>query len=294
MASQRLPRPAAAEGHEWRVRGLRLRGQDGRAILPHRSIWRLELPLRRIAGGIALAAALSLGLFALRDTIAAGWAIVLVGWLQALGLPGHFDVAPRGDISWFGIALPLIDLRPLPQHDLALPLHAAATAAAWWLGGRLPDAFRPGGYLLRFAALIHGASVAFFAFRAASFPHSLVGHTAEGLRQAWALMLITPWVHLVTYYLFPVAPRQRFLLTLFTLAWLAAAAPLVYTLHAVLLHHLGLVVMPLLQLLFGVMVLIIGFVALYGWAMSWPDDAGGRGTDAAPARGTAAGAGEAA
>jgi hypothetical protein len=27
--------------------------------------------------------------------------------------------------------------------------------------------------------------------------------------------------------------------------------------------------MPLLHLLFGVMVAIIGFVALYGWAMGW-------------------------
>ena len=242
----------------------------------------------RIAGSVALAALLSLGVFSLRDTIAAGWAVVLVGWMQALGLPGQFDVALRGDASWFGIALPLIDLRPLPQHDLALPLHAAATAVAWWLGGRLPDAMRPGGYLLRFAALIHGASVAFFALRAASFPHSLVGHTVEGLRQAWALMLITPWVHLVTYYLFPVAPWQRRLLTLLTLAWLAVTAPLLYTLHAVLLHHLGLVAMPLLQLLFGVMVLIIGFVALYGWAMSWPDRASDRGPDAAPAWGPAA------
>lgn len=287
MASQSL-RTAAGAVHERRVRGLRLRGQDGRAILLHRSIWRLELPLRRIVGGTLLAATLSLGVFALRDTVAAGWAVVFVGWMQALGLPGQFDTALRGDASWFGIALPLIDLRPLPQHDLALPLHAVATAAAWWLAGRLPDAFRPGSYLLRFAALIHGASVVFFTFRAASFPHSLVGHTVEGLRQAWALMLITPWVHLVTYYLFPVAPWQRLLLTLFTLAWLAVTAPLLYALHAVLLHHLGLVAMPLLQLLFGVMVLIIGFVALYGWAMSWPDRTADRRAGAAPDWGTAA------
>ena len=53
---------------------------------------------------------------------------------------------------------------------------------------------------------------------------------------------------------------KRFPLTRL-LCWLLA-------LHALVLHHAGLLAMPLLHLLFGVMVAIIGFVAIYGWAIS--------------------------
>ncbi len=270
MTARRLD-PATDDGLARRVRGLRVRGQDGLAILPHRSIWRLDLPLWHVARGVLLAVALTLGVYALRDAVAHAWASVLVGWLQTLDLPGRFDTELRGDASWFGIALPQLELRSRPQHDLASLFHAAAAAAVWWLAGRLPDAFRPAGYLLRFAVLIHAAAIAFFMLRGASFPHSLVGHAEEGLRQAWSLMLLTPSIHLVTYYLFPFALWQHLALTVVTVSWLALLAPMLYALHAALLHHLGLVVMPLLQLLFGVMVLIVGFVALYGWAMSWAE-----------------------
>ena len=109
--------------------------------------------------------------------------------------------------------------------------------------------------------------------------HSLVGHTDDGLRQIWTLMLLTPWMHLATYYLFPFALWQHAALSAATLLWLALLAPVQYALHAALLQRFGPVVMPLLQLLFGVMVPILGFVALYGWAMSWPQGgaAGARG-----------------
>ena len=60
-------------------------------------------------------------------------------------------------------------------------------------------------------------------------------------------------------------------LTVVTLLWLAVLAPVQYALHAALLQQFGLVLMPLLNMLFGMLVPIFGVVALYGWAMSWPD-----------------------
>jgi hypothetical protein len=82
-------------------------------------------------------------------------------------------------------------------------------------------------------------------------------------------MVLTPWLHLCTFYLFPFALWQRFALTALTLAFLFLLAPLQYATHAALVYQLGLMVLPLLHLLFGVMVPILGFVALYGWGMSW-------------------------
>ncbi len=255
-----------------RAQRLRLRSHAGDAILPHRSIDRYELPRMRLVVGIALAVAFTAALLALRDVVAQFWAHMLVGWMHALDLPGQFDVALHGaEGSWLGIGVPLIDLQPAHQHELALSGHAVVAAAVWWLSGRLPDAGRPGTYMLRFGVLVHAVSVAFFVLRGASFPHSLVGHTEGGLRQSWALMLIVPWIHLAAYYLFPFSLLQRAALSLVTLLWLAVLVPVQYALHAALLQQFGLVMMPLLHMLFGVMVPIVGVVALYGWAMSWPD-----------------------
>ena len=81
-------------------------------------------------------------------------------------------------------------------------------------------------------------------------------------------MLLTPWIHLPTFWFFEVSWWARLGVTLLTWAWLLLLAPLLYALHALVLHHAGLLAMPLLHLLFGVMVAIIGFVAIYGWAIS--------------------------
>ena len=85
----------------------------------------------------------------------------------------------------------------------------------------------------------------------------------------WALMLLTPWLHLLIYYLMPFPLWCRIVLTAATLIYLLVLTPLLYAGHAALIHHAGLILMPLLELLFGVMVSIIGMVALYSWAMGW-------------------------
>jgi hypothetical protein len=248
---------------------LRRIGHRGREILPHRAIHRLRSPWRALASGGGLALLFSAGLLALQPTIADAWAATLTWWLEAMALPGLGVAAVAGTGTWLAPAVPAVEVPSLPLHGWLPLLHAAVIAACWWAAGRLPDAARPGAYLLRFAVLIHAIAVMYFWLWPASFPYSAADHTENGLRQNWALMLLTPWIHLGTYYLFPFPRWQSLALTALTLLYLAALAPLQYALHAVLMYHLGLVAMPLLYLLFGVTLSILGFVALYGWAMSW-------------------------
>ena len=275
---RRPARTAAAEA-ALGIERLRLRGHRGGAIPTHRAIHSLRWSGARLAVGFVLAVVLTLALLAAREAVAAAWATTLVGWMQALGLPGPFDAALHGGDGLVALGVPSLDVRLAAQGDLTPALHAAVALAVWWLAGQLPDAARPATYLLRFAMLIHGASIAYFWFWPASFPHSLSSHVASGLRQVWALMLLTPWIHFCTYYPFPFVAWQHALLSVLTLAWLFVLAPLQYALHIALLHHLGPIAMPLLHLLFGVMVSIVGFVGLYGWAMSWrlPGRAAGEG-----------------
>ena len=255
----------------------RLRGHRGGAILPHRSIWSLHLPLQRLATGGLIALGFT-GLLAwAQPLVASFWGWQVLAWLQALQLAGP-PAAP--DFEGHGLFT-----LPVPQLEILLPdigpeqlaAHALACMAVWVAAGWLPDSGKPGCYVLRFGVLIHAAAVGYFALWPGSFSHSLASHVGGGLRQSWMLMLLTPWLHLATYYLFPFALWQRLALTALTLAWLVLVAPLQYSAHAALLVLVGPVLMPLLHLLFGVMVPILGLVSWYGWGMSWHDPGPQRG-----------------
>ncbi|MFM2052339.1 MAG: hypothetical protein RL456_376 [Pseudomonadota bacterium] len=248
---------------------LKHRGHRGGRILPHRSIWGLHLPRRRLMQSVLLAVALTAVIVALRETLATVWAEQLVWWIQRLELAGRASAVLEHGRSPLQIATPEVDLFLGVPDTTTLMFNAIGVVALWWGSGHLPDTARPGAYLLRFALLIHGAAVLFFWIWPASFPHSVGEHIGNGLQQCWALMLLAPWIHLCTYYLFGVNWMQRLSVTLLTWAHLFLLAPLLYALHALVLHHTGVLAMPLLHLLFGVMVAIIGFVAIYGWAMGW-------------------------
>lgn len=249
------------------------RGHRGGAFLPHRSISRLHLPPWRMAVGVLMAVAFTLVLAWLQPWVASVWGAQLVWWMHALPLPGQFAPAESGPRDLFSLVVPLIDLQLRNTGPVEPTLHALVALSVWVAAGWLSDSAKPAAFLLRLGALIHGAAAIYFQLWPASFPHSLISHTGGGLRQSWALMVLTPWLHLCTYYLFPFALWQRLALTSLTLVFLVVLAPLQYATHVALLYQLGLIVMPLLHLLFGVMIPILGFVALYGWGMSWHDPA---------------------
>ncbi len=250
---------------------LRHRGHRGGEIPTHRALWRLPLPRRRMAGGVLLALAFTALLAALQPGLAALWSREMQAWMQALALPGHFvpAVPDAAGGSLVSLPVPWIELpvRELPRAAIAA--HGLAVLLLWVLAGRLPDAAKPAAFVLRFAALLHGSAVLFFLGWPACFPHGVAAHVSGGLRQSWVLMLVAPWLHLATYYVFPFPVWQRVALTALTLLFIAVLAPLQYASHLALLHLAGPILMPLLYLLFGLMVPVLGLVALYGWAMSW-------------------------
>jgi hypothetical protein len=248
-------------------------GHRGGRILPHRSIFSLQLPLHRLGVGLLIALGCTALLALAQPLVEQAWGAQMVWWMQGLGLAGQFQPTMPGDADLFSLAVPLIDVLLPDVGPAALTVHALIAVALWISAGWLPDPAKPAAYLLRFAVIIHATAIVYFLLWPGSFPHSGISHAAGGLRQNWALMLLTPWLHLCTYYLFPFAFWQRVAVTAATVLFLFVLTPLQYASHAALLSVLGLVAMPVLHLLFGVMVPILGLVALYGWAMSWYDPA---------------------
>lgn len=237
----------------------------------HRAIDHLDLPWQRLASGVLLALAFTVLLATLRPAVAALWTGEMAAWLHALDLPARLgpSVAVPFDSDPSRMPLPALELLLEAPSPAVAALHGALVLAVWALAGRLPDAAKPGAYVLRFAALLHGAAVLYFLLWPHGFPHSASNHVMGGLRQSWALMLAVPWLHLFTYHLFPFPTWQCVALTSLSLLFLTVLAPLQYASHLALLVLLGPIVMPLLFLLLGLVVPVLGLVALYGWAMSW-------------------------
>lgn len=252
---------------------LQRQGHRGSAILPHRAIASHALPVRRLIEGLLLSCAFTLALAALQPWVASGWGEIQVWWMQALELPGHFVVPEAAPRQLLTLPVPLIDpqLRTVELPEVGM--HALAVITLWFAAGWLPDRAKPLAFLLRFALLLHGSAVLYLLFWPASFPHTISDHVGAGLRQSWLLILATPWLHLCTYHLFPFPAWQRVALTSVSTLFLLILAPLQYASHAALVCLAGPIVMPLLYLLFGLMVPVMGLVALYGWAMSWSSPA---------------------
>ena len=58
-------------------------------------------------------------------------------------------------------------------------------------------------------------------------------------------------------------------LTLLVMLHLAVLLPFQYVLHAYLLHHFSLLLMPVLFTFFGPVIEVLICIALYGWGVSW-------------------------
>jgi hypothetical protein len=83
------------------------------------------------------------------------------------------------------------------------------------------------------------------------------------------LMLILPWVHALTYGIFAFSTSRKLALTAVTLVFVGIAGPFLLMVHVYLIATLSLLVLPPLYFVFGMPLLILACIALYGWAMSW-------------------------
>ncbi len=144
------------------------------------------------------------------------------------------------------------------------------TLAIFALSFSIGDQYVPLRYLLRLVVMIQSTALFCFAVFPATFPYTATSHIHDGLLLTALLLVLIPWLHALTYYVFGFSVFQKIALTSLTLIYFLVLAPVQYLLHAWLLHHLSLVLLPILYLLFGVLLDMLMLVALYAWAMSWP------------------------
>jgi hypothetical protein len=243
-------------------------GVRGDRILLHRSLLSLPFPRSRFAVMLILPLCFNVLTWLVRRPISNGWAAFFEFWMVKLDLAGSVSMSPIGP-RVLDLSLAYLHLPSEAPNVLMWWLTLSITLFMMMLSLHVPDRLLPLRYLLRFGLFVQLTALVFFAIAPGAFPYTISDYIRSVLNSAVWLVMMVPWVHALIYYIFDFSVLQKAALTLMTLCFLLAALPFQVMVHAYLLVKGSLLVMPLLYFVFGIWLLMVACVALYGWAMSW-------------------------
>lgn len=196
------------------------------------------------------------------------WLAIFEFWFNKLGILGGVHLVA---IDFFGVhsQLPTFEIPTNPPDTQTWWLLTLMTAILFGVTRQLTKRFMPLLYIFNFLALFIGISLAYFATTPATFPYTVSGHLDGLLITALWIILIIPWIHALIYYIFDFSLVKKLGLTILSIAFIAIAMPFQLLTQMVILVKLSIILLPVLYVFFGIFLLILCCLAIYGWAMSW-------------------------
>ena len=263
------PRPPGVKARAAAVRELRRRGVRGGVIPQHRAMAGLAATPMVAVNALAIPLVLAVGLMYVLPTITELWGTLFRLLAAPLGFQGPVlaRVVTVGDV--YALAIPYVDVAAAWPTGRALTIGAVATVVVLAATFALPPAFTPARYALRALVAVQTVATGYFAFATPPYPYRLPDYLIGFMSTAAAVLVLTPLLLGATFFLFQLALWRKLLLAVLLVAHLAVLFPLQALVHAYLIVHGTLLVMPVLFLVFGLLVESFVFVAFYGWGMSW-------------------------
>ena len=108
----------------------------------------------------------------------------------------------------------------------------------------------------------------YFYFSPATFPYDIAVYTRSGFLQILALLLATPWIYCLTYYIYGYQVISKVALTALALNYLIILAPLQYLLNAIIIHQFSLLFLPVLYFFAGLLINIFSIISFYAYGIS--------------------------
>lgn len=243
----------------------RFRGYAGGVIPQHRAMTVEPHERRDLIVDVLLAIVLAEGWWLSLDWVAPFWASILDFFRQVFGLDGYVVVV---DYS-YGLLVPYMGV--------------GSWLPGWteWIGGAvlvivlvvaslaLPRRFLPVAYFLRIVAACQAVAQLYFALWPTSFPYDTGGYVHGMLFTGVGLNALIPLLLGFSYFVFDFGLARKVGLTLLVMLFFTLLFPLQYMAHALILHHLSLLYLPLLFFVLGLPLDVLLFIAFYGWGVSW-------------------------
>lgn len=234
-------------------------------VRPHRAMTPLNVTPYLLAQALVLPLVLCALLYWAKPALVDLWRECILFWSDHLGL--QFSLSAQ--------------VNEAGQHTLRLPeglggtpsafimgVTALVTLAALALSFGMKHAALPLKYPIRIAAVIQFVTLLFFWFAPSEFPYSIARHSEELMTIGYAVMLATPLMLAVGYYILNQSLPIKLFHTALILLFLAVMVPHQVLIQALIMQHLSMLFMPLLYICFGAVFDALVFVALYSWAVS--------------------------
>ena len=236
-------------------------------VRPHRAITPLKVTPYLLAQAILLPLILCTLLLWGKPMLLELWRDWILFWSDGLNM-GFSQGTQLDDSGQIATTLSTGTLNtPMPSMS-ALWITGIITLAGLALSLTMKGATLPLKYPLRIVCVVQLITVAYFWWIPGNFPYSIARHSEELMTIGFVLMLSTPVMLAVGYYIL----NQNILIKLFhttlILLFFTVMIPHQVLAQAFIMQHLSILFMPLLYICFGAVFDALVFVALYSWAAS--------------------------
>jgi hypothetical protein len=243
----------------------RYRGYAGGLIALHRSLVVEPRTRAKSYSSLAILVGVTVAWALAFDWVTLAWAGML-DFLQAVfGMGGY---ALRLEYEW-GLRFPYLGFRSGLPGPGTWMLGALLTAGIFIASLFVPRRFLPIASGLRVVAFFQACAQVFFAFWPEAFPYDGAGYVHGMLIAGLMFISVVPLLLGFTYHVFDFGWRRKLGLTLVVMLHLALFVPLQFMAHALIIHHLSVLFLPLLFFVFGLPLNVLIFIGFYGWGMSW-------------------------
>lgn len=244
------------------------RGFLGEIIPEHRALLSSSLPRTKWLAILCIPVVFNFLILNFINDIGQAWLAMFDFWFEKLNILGEINLAT---LEFFGVKaeLPKFDIPSSAPDATIWWILTALTAMLFGMTHRLPKRLMPLFYMVYFVAIFLSISLIYFAAVPARFPYTVSGYLDNLLITAIWLMLVIPWIHALIYYIFDFSLIKKLGLTLLSIAFIAIAMPFQLLAQMVILVNFSVILLPILYVFFGIFLLILCCLSLYGWAMSW-------------------------
>ena len=236
-------------------------------VRPHRAITPLKVTPYLLAQAVVLPIVLCALLFWGKPYVLDFWRDGIVFWSSGLGLP--FGRATElNEVGQYASRLSNGGVTTPMPSAITLGITMLVMLAGLALSLTMKGASLPLKYPLRIICVVQLVAVAYFWWLPTSFPYSVARHSEELMTIGYVVMLATPVMLAMGYYILNQSLVIKLFHTALILGFFAILVPHQVLAQAFIMQHLSVLFMPVLYICFGAVFDALVFVALYSWVAS--------------------------
>ena len=236
-------------------------------VRPHRSITPLKVTPWLLAQAIVLPLIFCTLLYLGKPMLLDFWRDCILYWSSGLDLPFSLSnqLNDRGQYAMLLSGGP--EDRPLPGLTTMI-VTTVVTLLGLALSFGLKGAQLPLKYPLRIVGVVQLITLIYFWLSPGAFPYSIARHSEELMTIGYVVMMSTPVMLAVGYYILNQSLLVKLFHTALILLFFTVMIPHQVLAQAFIMQHLSVLFMPVLYICFGAVFDALVFVALYSWAVS--------------------------